>query len=64
MTVKISKKNPYLRSSSQIFCDGVRYCGFSDLIEEDPNDLKVITNRRVIRRRIEVITSIFYHFSS
>ena len=37
---KFSKKFPYLRTSPQIFCDGENIGGFSDLIEEDPNDLR------------------------
>ena len=37
---KFSKKFPYLRTSPQIFCDGENIGGFTDLIEEDPNDLR------------------------
>jgi len=34
------EKYPYLRTSPQIFCDGENIGGFTDLIEEDPNDLR------------------------
>jgi glutaredoxin len=37
---KFTEKYPYLRTSPQIFCDGVNIGGFTDLIEEDPNDLR------------------------
>jgi glutaredoxin len=37
---KFMKKYPYLRTSPQIFCDGENIGGFTDLIEEDPNDLR------------------------
>ena len=37
---KFSEKYPYLRTSPQIFCDGENIGGFTDLIEEDPNDLR------------------------
>ena len=37
---KFMEKYPYLRTSPQIFCDGGNIGGFTDLIEEDPNDLR------------------------
>jgi len=37
---KFTEKYPYLRTSPQIFCDGENIGGFTDLIEEDPNDLR------------------------
>jgi len=35
-----SEKYPYLRTSPQIFCDVENIVGFTDLIGEDPNDLR------------------------
>ena len=37
---KFTKKYPYLRTSPQIFCDKENIGGYTDLIEEDPNDLR------------------------
>ena len=37
---KFTDKYPYLRTSPQIFCDGENIGGFTDLLEEDPNDLR------------------------
>ena len=37
---KFTKKYPYLRTSPQIFCDGENIGGFTDLIEENPDDLR------------------------
>ena len=34
------EKYPYLRTSPQIFCDGENIGGFTDLVNQDPNDLK------------------------
>ena len=34
------EKYPYLRTSPQIFCDGKNIGGFTDLVNQDPNDLK------------------------
>ena len=35
-----TKKYPYLSTAPQIFCDGENIGGFTDLIEEEPNDLR------------------------
>ena len=43
---KFTKKYPYLRTSPQIFCDGENIGGFTDLIEENPDDLRWTTNQR------------------
>ena len=34
------EKYPYLRTSPQIFCDGENIGGFTDLVEQNPDDLK------------------------
>ena len=40
---KFMEKYPYLRTSPQIFCDRRKIGGFTDLIEEDSNDLRLTT---------------------
>jgi len=37
---KFTEKYPYLRTSPQIFCDGENICGFTDLVNQNPEDLK------------------------
>ncbi len=34
------KKYPHLRTSPQIFCDGENIGGFTDLVNQSPEDLK------------------------
>ena len=34
------EKYPYLRTSPQIFCDGENIGGFTDLVDQNPDDLK------------------------
>ena len=34
------EKYQYLTTSPQIFCDGENIGGFTDLVNQDPNDLK------------------------
>ena len=36
----LTEKYPYLRTSPQIFCDGENIGGFTDLVEQNPDDLK------------------------
>ena len=37
---EFTKKYPYLSTTPQIFCDEENIGGYTDLIEEDPNDLR------------------------